>query len=126
MYSCPLRVGVNSARLDLVATAERRTIPVPYGHHVYVVSDLSLSPTTDVESRPVHEFISLLGDIDDAAIVIVAGNLFHPGPTADLAKFIEATLSALPVVRDAFRDFCTTDKHQMLVLPGSDDHELRD
>ncbi|MGC1238981.1 MAG: phosphatidylglycerol lysyltransferase domain-containing protein [Acidimicrobiales bacterium] len=109
-----------------MATAERRTIPVPYGHHVYVISDLSLSPTTDVESRPVHEFISLLGDIDDAAIVIVAGNLFHPGPTADLAKFIEATLSALPVVRDAFRDFCTTDKHQMLVLPGSDDHELRD
>jgi lysylphosphatidylglycerol synthetase-like protein (DUF2156 family) len=117
---------VNSARLDIVATAERRTIPVPYGHHVYVVSDLSLSPTTDVESRPVHEFINLLGDIDDAAIVIVAGNLFHPGPTADLAKFMEATFVALPTVRDAFRAFCATDSHQMLVLPGSDDHELGD
>jgi hypothetical protein len=77
-----------SARLDPVAGTERRTIPVPYGHHVYVVSDLSLSPTTDVTSRPVKELLSLLGEIDDAAVVVVAGNLFHPDSTSDLAKFI--------------------------------------
>ena len=114
------------ARLDPVALVERRTIPVPYGHHVYVVSDLSLSPTTDVESRPVREFLNLLDDIDDAVIVVVAGNLFHPAPTSDLAKFIDATFDALPRVRTAFARFCERDNHQLIVLPGSDDTELRE
>src|ERR1700722_3900133 len=97
-YRRHARVKVIDARLDAVALAERRTIPVPYGHHVYVVSDLSLSPSTNVHSRPLREFLNLLGDIDDAAIVVVAGNLFHPGPTSDLAKFIDATMEALPTV----------------------------
>jgi len=87
-----------SARIDPVGSTERQTLPIPYGHHVYVVSDLSLSPTTNVASRPVREFIDLLGDIDDAAVVIVAGNLFYPDATSDLAKFIDATLRALPAV----------------------------
>ena len=65
---------------------ERQTLPIPFGHHVYVVSDLSLSPTTDENSRPVRELIGLLGDIDDAAVVVVAGNLFHPEPTSDLVR----------------------------------------
>ena len=90
-----------SARLDPVAGTERRTIPVPYGHHVYVVSDLALSPSSDVTSRPVREFLGLLDDIDDAAIVVVAGNLFQPFPTSDLAKFVEATLDALPTLAAA-------------------------
>ena len=115
-----------SARLDGVAGTERRTIPVPYGHHVYVLSDLSLSPTTQLTSRPVQEFLDLLGDIDDAAIVVVAGNLFHPDPTSDLAKFIEATFDALPEVREAFLEFCATARHQLIVLAGSDDAELKD
>lgn len=115
-----------SARLELVTAAERRTYPVPYGHHVYVVSDLSLSPTTDVTSRPVQELMNLLGDIDDAAVVVVAGNLFHPAPTDDLAKHIEATLQALPVVRTALVAFCAQPGHRLFVLPGSDDAELRE
>jgi lysylphosphatidylglycerol synthetase-like protein (DUF2156 family) len=109
-----------------VALAERRTIPVPYGHHVYVVSDLSLSPTTNVHGRPVREFIKLLAGIDDPALVVVAGNLFHPEPTADLAKFIAASLRALPSVRAAFAQFSRRDGHQMVVVPGCDDAELRD
>ncbi|MHB8380179.1 MAG: bifunctional lysylphosphatidylglycerol flippase/synthetase MprF [Acidimicrobiales bacterium] len=107
-----------------MAGTERRTIPVPYGHHVYVVSDLSLSPTTDVSSRPVNEFLNLLGDIDDAAVVVIAGNLFHPDSTSDLAKFIEATLAALPEVHREFEAFCANPSHRLFVLPGCDDHEL--
>src|SRR5580692_3786945 len=87
---------VISARLDHVTAAERRTYPVPYGHHVYVMSDLSLSPTTDVASRPVRELMNLLRDVDDAAVVVVAGNLFHPEPDVDLAEHIDVTLEALP------------------------------
>ncbi len=115
-----------SARLDPVAGTERRTIPVPYGHHVYVVSDLSLSPTTKVESRPIKEFFNLLGDIDDPAIVVVAGNFFHPDATSDLAKFIEATFQALPTLRDAILSFCAKEGHQFFVIPGRDDRELKE
>jgi lysylphosphatidylglycerol synthetase-like protein (DUF2156 family) len=113
-----------SARLDPVAGTERRTIPVPYGHLVYVVSDLGLSPTTDASSRPVRELLGLLSDVDDAALVVVAGNLFHPESTADLAKFIDATWTALPEIRDRLVSFCAGPRHQFVVLPGSDDHEL--
>ena len=108
-----------------VAGTERRTIPVPHGHHVYVVSDISLSPTTDVTSRPIRELLDLLGDIDDAAIVVVAGNLFHPEPTSDLAKFIDATLEAQPTLREEIRAFCASEQHRFIVLPGSEDHDLR-
>jgi len=91
---------------------------------VFVVSDLSLSPSTRVDSRPVREFIDLLGDIDDAAVVVVAGNLFHPDATSDLAKFVDATLKALPALADAVRAFCQFENQRFIVLPGSDDHEL--
>lgn len=106
--------------------AERRTVPIPYGHHVYVISDLCLTPTSDISTRPIREFVELLGDIDDAAIVVVAGNLFAPGPTADLGKFVEATLSALADVRVAIIEFCSTSNHRLFVLPGSNDGELRE
>jgi lysylphosphatidylglycerol synthetase-like protein (DUF2156 family) len=89
------------------------------------MSDLSLSPTTDLTSRSAREFMNLLGDIDDAAVVVVAGNLFHPDATADLAKHIEATFEALPAMREALRGFCATDSHRLFLLPGSDDIDLR-
>jgi len=63
---------------------ERHTLPIPYGHHVYVVSDLSLSPSTTPRSRPLVELTTLLGDIDDPAVVVVAGNLFFPRTDQDL------------------------------------------
>jgi lysylphosphatidylglycerol synthetase-like protein (DUF2156 family) len=108
-----------------VGCTERQTLPIPFGHHVYVVSDLSLSPTTDRNSRPVRELISLLGDIDDAALVVVAGNLFHPEPTSDLVKFIDATLTALSSLRDEIVAFTSNVRHRFIVLPGSDDAELQ-
>lgn len=113
-----------SARLDGVGCTERQTLPIPFGHHVYVVSDLSLSPATNEESRPVAGLINLLGDIDDVAVVVVAGNFFHPAPTSDLAKFIDATLRQLPTLRDQILAFTQNDRHRFIVLPGSDDHEL--
>ncbi len=113
-----------SARLDLVGPIERQTLPIPYGRHVYVVSDLSLSPRSDPLSRPVTELTNLLGDIDDPATVVVAGNFFYPDATSDLAKLIEATLEHLPELTVALRDFCALEGHQIIVLPGSDDHEL--
>jgi lysyl-tRNA synthetase class 2 len=72
----------------------------------------------------VQELIVLLGDIDDAAVVVVAGNLFHPEPTSDLVKFIDATLAALPTLRDQIIAFTTNVRHRFIVLPGSEDHEL--
>ena len=109
-----------------MGATERLTLPIPYGHHVYVVSDLSLSPRTDAKSRPVREFIDLLGDIDDAAVVVVAGNFFHPDSTADLAKFIDATFHALPELRSAITAYTSLEGHQFFVLPGSNDIELRE
>jgi lysylphosphatidylglycerol synthetase-like protein (DUF2156 family) len=90
------------------------------------MNDLSLSPTTDVASRPVQELMNLLGDIDDVAVVVIAGNLFHPDPSADLAQHIDATFEALPSVRDAFQRFCAIESRRLFVLPGSDDIDLRD
>jgi len=61
----------------------------------------------------VTELLNLLADIDDAALVVVAGNLFHPDPTSDLAKFIEATLVALPTLRHAITTFCASERHRL-------------
>ncbi len=104
---------------------ERQTLPIPFGHHVYVVSDLSLSPTSDEKSLPVAELVRLLGDIDDAAVVIVAGNFFRPEPTSDLVKFIDATLEVLPSLHEAIITFTAKSTHQFIVLPGNNDHDLR-
>ena len=56
---------------------------------------------------------------------MVAGNLFHPDATSDLAKFVDATFSALPTVREEIRAFCASEQHRLVVLPGRDDHDLR-
>ncbi|HUX05293.1 MAG TPA: phosphatidylglycerol lysyltransferase domain-containing protein [Acidimicrobiales bacterium] len=106
-----------------MAAIERQTLPVPYGHHVYVVSDLSLSPTSSVASRPLHDLIQLL-DVDDPATIVVAGNLFHPDATADLGKFVDATLDMLGELRDAMVRFAHRPGHRLIVLAGRDDHEL--
>ena len=90
-----------------------------------MVSDLSLSPRTDVHSRPVQELMKLLGDIDDAAVVVVAGNLFHPEPPSDLVRFVDATLAALPALCEKIAAFTTNPRHRFIVLPGSEDHELK-
>ena len=114
-----------SGRLETVGATDRQTIPIPYGRRVYVLSDLSLSPTTRPASRPVAELANLLGDIDDAAVVVIAGNLLHPDPDTDLAAFIDATLATLSELGDAVRAFTAKESHRLVVLPGTDDAGLR-
>jgi len=107
-----------------MAATERHTLPIPYGHHVYVVSDLSLSPSTKPRSRPVVELAALLGEIDDPAIVVIAGNLFFPLPDSDLVGQIKATLAHLPDFVKAIGAFVAHESHQIFVLPGTDDAAL--
>ena len=103
---------------------ERHTLPIPYGHHVFVVSDLSLAPTTREASRGVRELVALLDDVDDAAVVVVAGNFFYPHPGADLGEFVAATFEALPELRRAIRAFTGAAGRSFYVLPGADDAGL--
>ncbi|MHB8827018.1 MAG: bifunctional lysylphosphatidylglycerol flippase/synthetase MprF [Acidimicrobiales bacterium] len=105
--------------------SERLTVPIPFGHHVYVVSDLSISPDSRPESRPLREFVDLLGDIDDAAVVVIAGNLFEPG-NADPAAYVAATWERLGALADALRNFAAVDEHELYVLPGSHDASFLD
>ena len=107
-----------------MAATGRLTLPIPFGQHVYVVSDLSLSPTSEKSRRSLREFIDLLDDVDDQAVVIVAGNLFHPDSTSDMAKFVAATLSALPELVEVVERFLSVEGRRVVVLPGSDDAEL--
>ncbi len=107
-----------------MGATDRYTLPIPYGQHVYVVSDLSLSPTTNPAARPVRELIALLEDIDDSAVVVVAGNLLHPEPNVDIADFLAATLRALPALATALRSFSEKPGHRFIVLPGADDAAL--
>ena len=107
-----------------MGATERHTLPIPYGHHVFVVSDLSLSTRTSARSRPLVELITLLGDIDDPAYVVVAGNLFFPDPEADFADEVGATLAHLEEFTAAVRDFTRRETHQIYVLPGADDAAL--
>ena len=53
-------------------------------------------PTPTRAVAPVRELVELLGDIDDPAVVVVAGNLFAPDADAGLATRSRATLERLP------------------------------
>ncbi len=103
--------------------SERVTVPVPFGHHVYVVASLELSPRTRPESRAVSEFTGLLGDIDDPALVIVAGDLFSPQP-GDSLDFVTSTLAHLESFTRALRAFTENPQHQFFVLAGRHDAAL--
>jgi hypothetical protein len=107
-----------------VALTDRRTLPVPYGHRVFVINDLLLSPQTDPSSRPVHELVNLLNDTDDAAIVVLAGNIFDVSPTTDLRKFINATFAQLSELDAAVAHFVSGGQRAIVLLPGAVDTEI--
>jgi lysylphosphatidylglycerol synthetase-like protein (DUF2156 family) len=109
-----------------MAAIERHTIPVPYGHHVFVLSDLSLSPRTKTRCRPLVEVTELLGDLDDPAVVVVAGNLFFPVAGDVGSGFVRATLDHVPGFAAAIQEFTAHPTHQFFVLPGVDDAALLD
>ncbi len=106
-----------------MGTSERLTLPIPYGHHVYVVSDLGLSAASDPSGRALREVVDLLGDIDDPAVVVVAGNLLAPDPRGAARALID-TLGALPAFERVVREFTLNPDHSLVVLPGRDDEDL--
>jgi len=95
---------------------------ISYGQHVYVLSDLSLSPSSSPEDLAITRLCEFLGEIDDAATVVVAGNFFALGerPLEDIA----ATWAALPQLRDAITAFVGVDHHHLVLLPGVADAAL--
>ena len=111
--------------------SERLSVPLPYGQRAYVVSDLHLTPSIDPAARTVREFIDLLNEIDDAAVVIVAGNLFSPAPSSahplhgsTPVAFIDATMAHLPELRDALLRFGHEAYRRFIWIPGSSDAVL--
>ena len=104
---------------------ERLTLPVPYGRHVYVLSDLGLSSASDASGRALREVVDLLGDLDDPAVVIVAGNLLAPFG-GDAGAALRSTFDALPGFARALADFTAHPEHRLVVLPGRDDAALAD
>ncbi len=111
--------------------SHRLNVALPYGQRAYVVSDLDLSPSIDPTSRTVREFEELLNEIDDAAIVIIAGNLFlppasnaHPLHGCAPDAFVEATLAHLDALRLAIERFGREPYRRIIWLPGSADAVL--
>ncbi len=115
---------VGSARLGHVVEVERLKVPLPHGQRAYVVSDLELTPTTPSSERGLSEFIDLLNDLDDASVVIVAGNLFAPDRTSDPTRFMAATFAAHVELRDAISRFTVEAYRRLIVIPGSRDAEI--
>ena len=107
-----------------MAVLERHTIPVPYGHRIFVLSDFGLSPSTKGSASNVRDLIQLLGEIDDSAFVVVAGNFFAPEPTAEIGRFIEATFQRLPELVSVIRSFTQVEGRRLFVLPGPRDREV--
>jgi lysylphosphatidylglycerol synthetase-like protein (DUF2156 family) len=96
-----------------------------------VVSELNLHPASDPSARTLREFVELLNEIDDAALVIVAGNFFQRrGTHAALAsglsasEFVEHTLEHLVDLRQALLRFGLEPYRRFIWIPGENDLAL--
>ena len=115
----------NSARLEVVGTLERKTLPVPYGQRVYVVSDLDLRPNSPRPQRGVRQLIELLDDSDDPTVVIVAGNFFAPTEDAeDYVTFLRELWRAHSDVRASIQRFTHGEGRQLILLGGFRDQAM--
>ncbi len=101
-----------------MAELERLSIPLPLGRRLYVAADLDLGPETTVH-RGERALIELLGEIDDPAVVVVAGNLF--GPATRGVELLTATLAAHRGFVDAVTEFTAGEGRRFIVLPGGHD-----
>ncbi len=111
-----------------MGVSQRLSVPLPYGQRAYVVSDLDLSPSSDPNALALREFIELINEIDDAAIIIVAGNLFqrrgtHAALASGLsdAQFVERTLGHLDEFRRALERFGQESYRRVIWIPGAHD-----
>ena len=96
------------------------TRTVPYGHHVFVLSDLDL--TGDGPTPALERLTHFLRDTDDAAIVIIAGNFFRPGDRP-LGGVIDDVLRLAPDFGRALAAFSGPHR-EFIVLPGTHDGGL--
>lgn len=114
-----------SARLMVMPLESGQTYTVSYGQRVFVVGDLDLSLDPSRDTGSLDHLTSFLADIDDAAVVVVAGNLFAPGPEG-IAECVAGVLRATTGLAELLRAFCARPRHAIYVLPGVHDHALAD
>jgi lysylphosphatidylglycerol synthetase-like protein (DUF2156 family) len=107
-----------------VGVAERLTIPLPHGQRLIVVSDLELSPRSDPDALSPREFASMLDEIDDASVVVVAGNLFDGVDGNDAGGFVAESIAQHPALRRAVERFTSEPYRRLVALPGARDGAL--
>jgi len=110
---------------NAMAIAPEQTCTVNYGQRVFVVSDLDLTPDLSRDTGSLDHLTTFLADVDDAAIVVIAGNLFAPGPEG-IAACVAGVLHATPGLADLLRAFCARPGHAIYILPGTHDRALAD
>ena len=94
------------------------TRTISHGQHAYVFSDLDLDTHSQATSTSIHKLVTFLGEIDDPATIIFAGNLFDFGGRP-AANEVRATLGNLPSFARALRKFTSQPRHHVIVLPGA-------
>jgi len=107
-----------------MAVLERQSIPVPYGHRIFVLSDLDISPQTTDSSANLADLIRVLSEIDDPAFVVIAGNLFAPEPTLEVGHYVEQRLAQLSEFSSAIRAFTQIPGRRFLLIPGAHDSAI--
>jgi lysylphosphatidylglycerol synthetase-like protein (DUF2156 family) len=100
------------------------TVPLRHGQRLLVVSDLELSPRSDPDALSPREFASMLDEIDDASIVVVAGNLFDSPEGADAGGFVAESIARHPALRRAIERFTHEPYRRIVTLPGDRDQRL--
>ncbi len=100
-----------------------QTRSVGYGQRVLVLSDLELDGHVQPARSAAQRLADLLGDLDDPAIVVIAGNFF--APVDALTETVASAWRAHPELRNAIATFCAKPDHDFILVPGARDHALR-
>ena len=96
---------------------------VPYGQHVFVLSDLDLNGEPRAPQSAPHRLATFLGDIDDPTTIVVAGNFFAP-TDGDLAATVSGAWRTHRELYEAIRSFCAIPGQRFIVVPGTGDADL--
>ena len=99
-------------------------VTVAHGQRLAVMSDLDLHELSQATDPGVVTLTRLLRDGDDALCIVLAGNLFRPSPTTDLARLIDLIAQRLPDLTTALAAFRQRAGSRIIALPGSRDHDV--
>ena len=99
-------------------------VTVAHGQRLAVMSDLDLHELSDPADPGVVTLTRLLRDGDDALCIVVAGNLFRPSATTDLARLISVIGSRLPDLMNALSAFTQRSGSRIVAIPGSRDGDI--